>query len=61
MGQSGVPTSKETIDKIVRLRDEQGLEWTVIATRFSISPTTAKNVYDRRKAGLDAADEDEDC
>ena len=52
MGQPGVPTSVEIADKICRLRDEQGLTWTVIAERFGIKSETASKVYHNRKAEL---------
>lgn len=51
MGHTGVPTPPEVIDKIVRLRDEQGLDWSIIAQRFGISVPTAIKVYRRRKDG----------
>jgi hypothetical protein len=53
MGQTGVPTPDEIADKIVRLRDDQNLEWAVIAYRFGIKSETARKVYQRRKANPD--------
>lgn len=42
------PTSKDTIDKIVRLRD-QGLDWDLISERFGIQVQTLKKLYQQRK------------
>lgn len=52
MGQRGVSTPDAISDKIIRLRDIQGLDWSVIAYRFDIKAENAKKVYKRRKAEL---------
>lgn len=54
MGQSGVPTPSDIADKIIRLRDGQNMEWTVIAYRFGIKADTARKIYLRRKANPNA-------
>lgn len=56
MGQKGTPTPEVIVDRIVHLRDSQGLKWAIIGRRFGIKGDTAHKLYDHRKQQRAALD-----